>query len=143
MSECACGEGVGVSVCVCTCMTLCVSLWECACVTVCVCVDIVHVYMSLCKVVIFMFMKMYGAIPQCVCKIGQKKDRNPSSPSKTSPSSPSQSTSPVGVSPGRRVGLRTECIDQLKKWHALLVDGAITKAQYDFQAKILNDMKKF
>ena len=37
--------------------------------TVCVCVDIVHVYMSLCKVVIFMFVKMYGAIPQCVCKI--------------------------------------------------------------------------
>ena len=74
----------------------------------------------------------------------KKKDRNPSSPSKTSSSSPSQSTSSVGVSPGRRVGLRTECIDQLKKWHALLVDGAITKAQYDdFQAKILNDMEKF
>ncbi len=37
-----------------------------------------------------------------------------------------------------------ECIDQLKKWHALLVDGAITKAQYDdFLAKILNDMQKF
>ena len=36
------------------------------CVTVCVCVDIVHV---LCKVVIFMFVKMYRAIPQCVCKI--------------------------------------------------------------------------
>ena len=74
----------------------------------------------------------------------KKKDRTPSSPPKTSSSSPSQSTSSVGVSPGRRVGLRTECIDQLKKWHALLVDGAITKAQYDdFQAKILNDMEKF
>ena len=74
----------------------------------------------------------------------KKKDRTPSSPPKTSSSSLSQSTSSVGVSPGRRVGLRTECIDQLKKWHALLVDGAITKAQYDdFQAKILNDMEKF
>ena len=37
------------------------------CVTMCVCVDIVHVYMSLCKVIIFMF--VYRAIPQCVCKI--------------------------------------------------------------------------
>ena len=42
------------------------------------------------------------------------------------------------------MGLRTECIDQLKKWHALLVDGAITKAQCDdFQAKALNDLEKF
>ena len=50
----------------------------------------------------------------------------------------------VGVSSGQRVGLHTECIDQLKKWHALLVDGAITEAQYDdFQAKILNDMQRF
>ena len=50
-----------------------------------------------------------------------KKDRTPSSPPKTSSSSPSQSTSSIGVSPGQRVGLRTECIDQLKKWHALPV----------------------
>ena len=71
----------------------------------------------------------------------KRKDCSPSSPLH---SSASQSTSSVGVSPGRRVGLRTECIDQLKKWHALLLDGAITKAQYDdFQAKILSDMEKF
>ena len=69
----------------------------------------------------------------------KKKDSNPSTPPKSSCSSALQLTSP-----GRRVGLRTECIDQLKKWHALLVDGAITNAQYDdFQAKILNDMQKF
>ena len=71
----------------------------------------------------------------------KRKDCSPSSPLH---SSASQSTSSVGVSPGRRVGLRTECIDQLKKWHTLLLDGAITKAQYDdFQAKILSDMEKF
>ena len=69
MSECACGEVVGVTVYTCTCVTLCVSLGTCMCVTMCVCVDIVHVYMSLCKVIIFMFVKMYRAIPQCVCKI--------------------------------------------------------------------------
>ena len=75
------------------------------------------------------------------------KDSNHSTPLESSDSSSSstpQLTSSVGVSPGRRVGLRTECIDQLKKWHALLVDGAITKAQYDdLQATILNDMQKF
>ena len=74
------------------------------------------------------------------------KDSNHSTPLENAESSSStpQSTSSVGVSPGRRVGLRTECIDQLKKWHALLVDGAISKAQYDdLQATILNDMHKF
>ena len=47
------------------------------------------------------------------------------------------------TSPGRRVSIRSECIDQLKKWHALLDCGAITKEQYDeIQATILSDVRK-
>ena len=90
----------------------------------------------------------YASVPDMPFFRGKKKTKNskPSTPPESSDviSSASQSASSVGVSPGRRVGLRTECIDQLKKWHALLVDGAITKAQYDdLQAKILNDIQNF
>ena len=57
---------------------------------------------------------------------------------------PPHPTTTHAVSPSRRVGLRTECIEQLQKWHSLLQNGAITKAQYDdLQDKILNDIKKF
>ena len=42
----------------------------------------------------------------------KKKDSNPPPINKQVPSSPSQLSSSVGVSPGRRVDLRTECIDQ-------------------------------
>ena len=47
------------------------------------------------------------------------------------------------TSPGRRVSIRSECIDQLKKWHSLLDCGAITKEQYDeIQGTILSDVRK-
>lgn len=55
------------------------------------------------------------------------------------------STTPaiVVTSPGRRVSIRSECIDQLQKWHALLDCGAISKDQYDeLQATILSDIRK-
>ena len=43
--------------------------------------------------------------------------------------------------PGKRINLRSECMDQLNKWHGLLEKGAITQTQYDeFQAKILSDI---
>lgn len=46
-------------------------------------------------------------------------------------------------SPGRRVKVRSECIDQLQKWHSLFDSGAITKEQYDeLQCKILSDIKQ-
>ena len=36
----------------------------------------------------------------------------------------------AGLSPSKKVHLRTELIDQLSKWHSLLESGAITKEQY-------------
>ena len=51
------------------------------------------------------------------------------------------STSSGVISPGKRVTMRTECIDQLKKWHDLLEEGAITRSEYDkVQEVILKDM---
>ena len=52
-------------------------------------------------------------------------------------------TSGVGVSPGKRLNMRSECIDQLEKWHRLMEKGAITSEQYkDIQDSILSDIKK-
>ena len=46
-------------------------------------------------------------------------------------------------SPGKKIGLRSECIDQLKKWHELLECGAITQAQYEeLQKSILGDINE-
>ena len=51
---------------------------------------------------------------------------------------------PSSVSPGKRINLRGQCVDQLQKWHDLLDSGAITKDQYDeFKSTILEDIKKF
>jgi len=47
------------------------------------------------------------------------------------------------MSPAKRVSLRTECIEQLQKWHKLMESGAITKSQYDeLQCKLFYDIKK-
>ena len=64
---------------------------------------------------------------------------------KTSTSSSASSpSSSVAVSPGKRVSLRSECINQLDKWHSLLEKGIISREEYDqMQKTILNDMFKF
>ena len=42
------------------------------------------------------------------------------------------STSVAADSPSKRVGVRTQCIDQLTKWHDLLkISGAISPSQYE------------
>ena len=47
------------------------------------------------------------------------------------------------VSPGKRLQMRSECIDQLDKWHQLMEKGAITAEQYkEIQDNIMNDIKK-
>ncbi len=44
-------------------------------------------------------------------------------------------------SPRKRVNLRSECINQLDKWHGLLEKGAITQQQFDeLQKTILKDI---
>ena len=55
----------------------------------------------------------------------------------------STSLSTATNSPSKRVRLRTQCIDQLSKWHSLLNTGAIDQAQYDeLKEAILGDIKK-
>ena len=45
------------------------------------------------------------------------------------------------MSPGKRINLRSECMDQLNKWHGLLEKGAISQTQYDeFKKKIIGDI---
>ena len=50
----------------------------------------------------------------------------------------------ASISPGKRVNLRSECMDQLDKSLTLLQKGCITLEQYDnLRDKILEDMTKF
>ena len=50
----------------------------------------------------------------------------------------------VGISPTKKISLRSECINQLDKWHQLKERGVIGNDQYEeLQAKILGDIKKF
>ena len=50
----------------------------------------------------------------------------------------------IGISPGKRINLRSECINKLDKWHQLKERGVISDDQYDeFQKNILLDMKRF
>ena len=66
------------------------------------------------------------------------KKKNTLSDSSTS------SADPLGISPGKRIHLRTQCMDQLEKWHCLLEKGIISKEQYkELQGSILADIKKF
>lgn len=51
---------------------------------------------------------------------------------------------PGAASPGNRIHLRSECIDQLTKWHKLMDDGVITLEEYQEMHKtIMEDNKKF
>ena len=53
-------------------------------------------------------------------------------------------TSSVSVSPGKKISIRSELIDQLEKWHRLMDCGAITEEQYkELQETILSDITKY
>ena len=53
-------------------------------------------------------------------------------------------TSTSTLSPGKRINMRGQCVDQLLKFHELFEKGVIPKEQYEeFQASILSDVKKF
>ena len=46
------------------------------------------------------------------------------------------------VSPSKRLGMRSECIDQLDKWHKLVERGATSTEEYrELQATILTDIR--
>ena len=56
----------------------------------------------------------------------------------------SSSTPAAGVSPGKRIDMRGQCVDQLLKSHQLFEKGVISKEQYEeFQASILNEVDRF
>ena len=59
------------------------------------------------------------------------------------PSESGSSTS-INVSPGKRVNLRGQCVQQLLQLHELLEKGGISKEQHDeMQSTIMGDVKKF
>ena len=48
------------------------------------------------------------------------------------------------MSPAKRVALRTQCTEQLERWHQLMEKGGITKEQYDdLQDNILSEIKQY
>ena len=49
---------------------------------------------------------------------------------------------PAAISPGRRLNMRSELIDQLDKFHRLLESGALSSAEYnELRSTILTDIK--
>lgn len=64
-------------------------------------------------------------------------EKAPTTPSKTA-------ANIVGVSPGRKIHMRTECIEQLQKIGYLLEKGNISQEQYEkLQETIMSDIYKF
>ena len=64
------------------------------------------------------------------------------SPSKVIMGNPTVPTSTGLASPGKHLQMRSQCIEQLDKWHSLLERGGITPGQYDdLRAKIFKDMQ--
>ena len=55
------------------------------------------------------------------------------------------STSACGpISPGKRINLRSQCMDQIEKWHQLFTKGIISEEQYkELVDKVWKDIKKF
>ena len=46
------------------------------------------------------------------------------------------------ASPSKKVEIRTELINQLQQWHALLVSGVLSQSEYDeMKSAIMTDMK--
>ena len=46
------------------------------------------------------------------------------------------------VSPGKRLQMKLECIDQLDKWHQLMEEGVTAEQYKEIQDNIMNDIKK-
>ena len=78
----------------------------------------------------------------------QKHDSYDSPPKKRFFGEKSGSTVPTqsvgaGVSPSKRITMRSECMSQLDKWHGLKERGIISEEQYkEVQDKIMSDIQK-
>ena len=58
------------------------------------------------------------------------------------PSTAAQASDPI--SPGKRINLRSKCMDQIEKWHQLFMKGIILEEQHkELVDKVWNDIKKF
>lgn len=56
----------------------------------------------------------------------------------------SDQTQSSSMSPGKRIQLRSECLDQLTKLHSLLENGGVPAEQYHtLQEAILGDIQNF
>ena len=61
---------------------------------------------------------------------------------------PAENSSPIplastSASPMKHLNMRTQCIEQLSKWHVLLESGAISQVQYEeLRSSIIDDIKK-
>ena len=48
------------------------------------------------------------------------------------------------ISPGKCINLRSQCMDQIEKWHELFTKGIISEDQHkELVEKVWNDIKKF
>ena len=60
---------------------------------------------------------------------------------KKAPDNSAPVSAEAGISPCKKLNMRTACIEQLDKWHGLLEKGGITQGQYtQLQEKIMSDM---
>ena len=82
----------------------------------------------------------YETPPELPYFVGRSQAKNSSTSQCTQEST---ATTSGTVSPTKRIGLRSECINQLDRWHSLLEKGAITQEQYDsLLHTILGDITK-
>ena len=47
------------------------------------------------------------------------------------------------ISPGKRINLRSKCMDQIEKWHQLFTKGISEEQHKELVDKVWNDIKKF
>ncbi len=77
---------------------------------------------------------------------GSKKQSTPRECAQSTHSSSSTSTGalPTGISPGKRIQLRSQSMQQLEMWHSLYEKGAVEEEEYKkVQDNILSDIKRF
>ena len=84
------------------------------------------------------FTRAQKSVPQSHCTSTPNTPSVPCTPD-TAPDLCTPVTAPI--SPGKCVSLRTECMEQLNKWHSLLEKHIISQDHYDkVQQAILKDL---
>ena len=88
----------------------------------------------------------YNTPPNYPYFVGRKSSQPTSSKNITEDSPGNSETCPTQghLSPGKRVHLRSECIDQLSRWHSLKESGGISAEEYEeLRKNIIGDIGKF